>query len=155
MRMWTLNVFKTDDKKKQQKWNAYNPWCSQAVTHRSSNHAQRCLTSVIGREPVFSTWFVMWRNLSIIFHVFDLLLYFYFIRSPKVGVICIVIIRYWTPAFNLCSCFLNRLYSSCASEPKSSILSRSRSIFRSPFNFLDSFEGTQLFKILVFRFLYL
>ena len=31
--------------------------CSQAVTHPSTNRAQRCLTSVIGREPVFSTWY--------------------------------------------------------------------------------------------------
>ena len=37
--------------------NAYNTWCSQAVTHLSTNHARRCLTSVIGREPVFSTWY--------------------------------------------------------------------------------------------------
>ena len=29
---------------------------SQAVTHPSTNPARRCLTSVIGREPVFSTW---------------------------------------------------------------------------------------------------
>ena len=29
----------------------------QAVTHLSTNHARRCLTSVIGREPVFSTWY--------------------------------------------------------------------------------------------------
>ncbi|KAF4530405.1 hypothetical protein B566_EDAN018527, partial [Ephemera danica] len=33
----------------------YNTRCSQAVTHPSTNRAQRCLTSVIGREPVFST----------------------------------------------------------------------------------------------------
>ena len=31
--------------------------CSQAVTHPSTNRAQRCLTSVIGRELVFSTWY--------------------------------------------------------------------------------------------------
>ena len=35
----------------------YKTWCSQAVTHLSTNHARRCLTSVIGREPVFSTWY--------------------------------------------------------------------------------------------------
>ena len=28
---------------------------SQAVTHRGTNRARRCLTLVIGREPVFST----------------------------------------------------------------------------------------------------
>ena len=30
-------------------------WCSQAVSHPSTDQAQRCLTSVIGRELVFST----------------------------------------------------------------------------------------------------
>lgn len=31
--------------------------CSQAVTHPSTDRARRCLTSVIGREPVYSTWY--------------------------------------------------------------------------------------------------
>ena len=35
----------------------YNTWCSQAVSHPSTNQALRCLTSVIGREPVHSTWY--------------------------------------------------------------------------------------------------
>ena len=30
---------------------------SQAFTHPSTNEALRCLTSVIRREPVFSTWY--------------------------------------------------------------------------------------------------
>jgi hypothetical protein len=34
---------------------AYNMECSQAVTHPSTDSTQRCLTSVIGREPVCST----------------------------------------------------------------------------------------------------
>ena len=33
----------------------YDTWYSQAVTHPSTNQARRCLTSVIGREPVYST----------------------------------------------------------------------------------------------------
>ena len=33
-----------------------------AVTHPSTNRARRCLTSVIGREPVFSTWYGRWRK---------------------------------------------------------------------------------------------
>ena len=36
---------------------ANSTWCSQAVTHPSTNRAQRCLTSVIGRELVRSTWY--------------------------------------------------------------------------------------------------
>ena len=39
------------------KKSVHNTWCSQAVTHLSTNQARRCLTSVIGREPVFSTWY--------------------------------------------------------------------------------------------------
>ena len=35
----------------------YNTWCSQAVTHLSTNHARPCLTSVFGREPVYSGWY--------------------------------------------------------------------------------------------------
>ena len=35
----------------------YNIVYSQAVTHPSTNTTQRCLTSVIGRELVLSTWY--------------------------------------------------------------------------------------------------
>ena len=44
-------------KKKKKKKKAYSTRYSQAVTHPSTNLARRCLTSVIGREPVFSTWY--------------------------------------------------------------------------------------------------
>ena len=37
--------------------NEYSTAYSQAVTHPSTNAAQCCLTSVIGRELVFSTWY--------------------------------------------------------------------------------------------------
>jgi hypothetical protein len=40
-----------------QKDNAKGTRDSQAVTHPSTNRAQCCLTSVIGREPVRSTWY--------------------------------------------------------------------------------------------------
>ena len=43
------------EKKKRKKLKANSTWCSQAVTHPSTNQAQRCLTAVIGRELVFST----------------------------------------------------------------------------------------------------
>ena len=44
-----------------QKCNANSTRGSQAVTHPSTNRARRCLTSVIGREPVLSTWYGRWR----------------------------------------------------------------------------------------------
>ena len=43
--------------RKKGKSDAYSTAYSQAVTHPSTNAAQRCLTSVIGRELVFSTWY--------------------------------------------------------------------------------------------------
>ena len=39
------------------KQNVYSTMYSQAVTHPSTNMAQCCLTSVIRRELVFSTWY--------------------------------------------------------------------------------------------------
>lgn len=42
---------------KMRKLKAYSTRYSQAVTHPSTNRARRCLTSVIGREPVRSTWY--------------------------------------------------------------------------------------------------
>ena len=43
--------------KEGKKRKVYSTRYSQAVTHPSTNRARRCLTSVIGREPVFSTWY--------------------------------------------------------------------------------------------------
>ena len=42
---------------RKQRKKANNTWGSHLVTHDSTNQARRCLTSVIGREPVFSTWY--------------------------------------------------------------------------------------------------
>src|SRR5271155_3127325 len=39
------------------KTDVYSTRYSQAVTHPGTNRARRCLTSVIGREPVLSTWY--------------------------------------------------------------------------------------------------
>ena len=44
-------------KQKGSKENAISTQCSQAVTHPSTITAQCCLTSVIRRELVFSTWY--------------------------------------------------------------------------------------------------
>ena len=38
--------------------------CSQAVTHPSTNRARCCLTSVIGRELVFSAWYGRCRQVG-------------------------------------------------------------------------------------------
>ena len=38
------------------KWQAYDTRYSQAVSHPSTDRALGCLTSVIGREPVYSAW---------------------------------------------------------------------------------------------------
>ena len=48
---------KSNGKKKKEKRNAYSTRYSQAVTHPSTNLARLSLTSVIGREPVFSQWY--------------------------------------------------------------------------------------------------
>ena len=42
---------------KKKKRKVYCTRYSQAVTHPSTDRARRCLTAVIGREPVFSTWY--------------------------------------------------------------------------------------------------
>ena len=44
--------------------NGRNTRYSQPVTHASTNRAQRCLTSVIRREPVFPTWYGRARHQS-------------------------------------------------------------------------------------------
>ena len=45
-------IFLTEQAKGKEK--IYDTWYSQAVTHPSTDQAQHCLTSVIGREPVLS-----------------------------------------------------------------------------------------------------
>ena len=71
----------------------YNTWCSQAVSHPSTNQALRCLTSVIGREPVHSTWygrshwqlkqnwFCIWQHSFIQLCFTHLAIFFHFFRG--------------------------------------------------------------------------
>ena len=42
---------------KKSKTKANSTQCSQAVSHPSTNRARHCLTSVIGRELVYSMWY--------------------------------------------------------------------------------------------------
>ena len=51
-----------NERGKKKKKNPNSTRCSQAVTHPSTNRARRYLTSVIGREPVLSTWYGRWRQ---------------------------------------------------------------------------------------------
>ena len=52
---------------------AYSTKYSQAVTHPSTNLAQCCLTSVIGRELVCSTWYgrrhLLWLKFLTLAHL--------------------------------------------------------------------------------------
>ena len=58
----TKNRPKKDEKLVLKK--VYSTGYSQAVTHPSTNPAQRCLTSVIGRELVLSAWYGRRHSLS-------------------------------------------------------------------------------------------
>ena len=58
-----VEILKCREKKKE----AYNTRGSQAVTHPSTKRARRCLTSVIGREPVYSAWYG--RRHKVSYHV--------------------------------------------------------------------------------------
>ena len=59
-----LNIITNQKKKSKKSQNSkvYSTRYSQAVSHPSTNRARHCLTSVIGREPVYSTWCGRRRN---------------------------------------------------------------------------------------------
>ena len=58
--------------KKGQKREANSIQCSQAVTHPSTDWTQHCLTSVIGRELVYSMWYGRWHLRGTNSHFFNL-----------------------------------------------------------------------------------
>ena len=51
-----------EEEQERQKRGANSTRGSQAVSHPSTNRAQHCLTSVIGRELVYSMWYGRWRE---------------------------------------------------------------------------------------------
>lgn len=55
---------KNEREQSKEKWEAYDTGYSQAVTHPSTNPARQGLTSVIGREPVFSLWYGRRRKIQ-------------------------------------------------------------------------------------------
>ena len=87
------------------KKDVYSTWCSQAVTHLSTNHARRCLTSVIGREPVISTWYGRRQKLLALEHYIATRSSFvgYHNSSFKKGV------RILLPPFYICKCTCIRI----------------------------------------------
>ena len=50
---------------------AYGTGCSQAVPHPSTIPARRCLTSVIRRERVCSSWYGRRRQLDVFASIYD------------------------------------------------------------------------------------
>ena len=58
--------------KKRKKIEANSIQCSQAVTHPSTDWTQHCLTSVIGRELVYSMWYGRWHLKGANSHFFNL-----------------------------------------------------------------------------------
>ena len=56
----TVHFYRAFNKQSLQLQKANSTLCSQAVSHPSTNRAQCCLTSVIGRELVHSAWYGRW-----------------------------------------------------------------------------------------------
>ena len=54
---WMVFLWWKTKKRKGRGQNVYSNLYSQAVTHPSTNRSQPCLTSVIGRELVYSRWY--------------------------------------------------------------------------------------------------
>ena len=62
IRKINLSSPKSHQRMRRKKLSANSTPCSQAVTHPSTDEARRCLTSVIGREPVLSAWYGRWQE---------------------------------------------------------------------------------------------
>ena len=77
MKLWKQNTIKEkienslkkEEEEKKKKIKVYSTRYSQAVTHPSTNRARRCLISVIGREPVFSTWYGRRQQILDFYHL--------------------------------------------------------------------------------------
>ena len=71
-------------------FDANSTQCSQAVTHPSTNRAQHCLTSVIGRELVCSMWYGRWREVHkklLLYYINDFVL-LYWMWNSTISRIC-------------------------------------------------------------------
>ena len=69
---WTKILSQKNWPKKSKKLEANSIQCSQAVTHPSTDWTQHCLTSVIGRELVYSMWYGRWHLKVANSHFFNL-----------------------------------------------------------------------------------
>ena len=67
-------ILQVDNWLENQNKNANSTLCSQAVSHPSTNRAQCCLTSVIGRELVHSAWYGRWLRIMLVQLLYQLLL---------------------------------------------------------------------------------
>ena len=79
--LWSPIFMLTMPLKHQHNKIVFNTLCSQAVTHPSTHKAQCCLTSVIRRELVFSTWYGRRHEAIPILAVMTLVEFLYSLRK--------------------------------------------------------------------------
>ena len=59
------------------------------------NHAQRCLTAAIRREPVLSTWYGRWHNRIYIYKIMDYLALYVWLQLCIIFLLHFMIRRFW------------------------------------------------------------